>query len=83
MSHIESCRDWLISAALFLRNSNHGGEKLSISRRYIVKGLYAVIMSFVCIIAVSCTVKESENAGQTTVFHIKMLKIGKADTALL
>ena len=72
---------------------------MSISRRYVIKGLFGIVLSLVCMIAVGCGAKEAENAGQTEpipseelvaeevsqvqVFNIKMPKIGKADTALL
>ena len=59
------------------------GENLNIDRRCIEKCLCAIVLSFVCLIAVGCVSGEVENTGQTPVFHIKMLKIGKADTALL
>lgn len=63
------------------------------------KGLFAVILFFICMTAVGCGAKGAENNGQTVnalpeghiveeasqipAFNIKMLKIGKADTALL
>ena len=48
-----------------------------------MKCLCAILLSFVCMIAAGCGAREVENACQTPVFNIKMLKIGKADTALL
>ena len=72
---------------------------MSISRKYVMKVLYAIVLSLACMIAAGCGSREQENeehtalipsgehvaeeSAQTPVFHIKMLKIGKADTALL
>ena len=72
---------------------------MDIDRGYVRKGLLAVILSFICMTAVCCGPKAAEDNGQavnvlpeehmvaeasqTPVFNIKMLKIGKADTALL
>ena len=56
---------------------------MSVCRKYVMNGLYAVVLSLVCVIAAGCGAKDTENAEQVSVFHIKMLKIGKADTALL
>lgn len=68
---------------------------MGIIRRHVIKGLYTIVLSLMCMMAVSCgsedqgdsTVLSGERftkgSEQTPVFHIKMLKIGKADTALL
>lgn len=72
---------------------------MDIDRGYVRKGLLAVILSFICMTAVCCGSKDAEDNGQAVnvlpeehmaaeasqipVFNIKMLKIGKADTALL
>ena len=56
---------------------------MGVCRKYVMNGLYAVVLSLVCVIAAGCGVKDAENAEQVSVFHIKILKIGKADTALL
>ena len=45
--------------------------------------MFAILTSFVCVFGVGCGLEKAENAGETTTFYIKMLKIGKADTALL
>ena len=48
-----------------------------------MKCLCAIVLSFVCMTAVGCGSGEVENTGQSPALNIKMLKIGKADTALL
>lgn len=72
---------------------------MDIDRGCAWKGLLAVILSFICMTAVSCGSMDAEDDGQAVnvlpeeniveevsripVFNIKMLKTGKADTALL
>lgn len=68
-------------------------------RNHVVKSLCVMILSFICAAFIGCGLREREKAGlkaavspeehsseetvQSPVFKIKMLKIGKADTALL
>lgn len=72
---------------------------MGINRNHAIKSLCVFILSLICIAAVGCGSGERENAGLTAavpsgdhaseesgqlpVFRIKMLKIGKADAALL
>lgn len=56
---------------------------MSVCRTYVMNGLYAVVLSLVCVMAAGCGTKDAESAKQAPVFNIKMLKIGKADAALL
>lgn len=68
-------------------------------RNHVVKSLRVIMLSFICVITIGCGSKEREKADleaavpsgehsseetvQPPIFKIKMLKIGKADTALL
>lgn len=56
---------------------------MGIDRRYVIKDLHIIMLFLVCIIAVGCGSEKAEGARQTSVFNIKVLKIGKADTAFL
>lgn len=76
-----------------------GMGNMGIDRGCARKALFAIILSFVCMTAVGCGLKDAEDNGkkvnalpeeyigeetsQIPAFNIKMLKIGKADTALL
>lgn len=56
---------------------------MGIDRKYMKKELFAMLLFLVCILVSGCSSGATETASQLPVFHIKMLKIGKADTALL
>ena len=82
-----------------MRESSLGKNNMCIDRKYAAKALLAAIFSFICMPVIGCGARETENGDptkavsskeyameetvQTPLFHIKMLKIGKADTALL
>lgn len=56
---------------------------MGIARKYVIGCLSVIMLFFVCIVTMGCSSGEAESGTQIPIFNIVMLKIGKADTAIL